>query len=1187
MGILARGSIPDLWLHLVGAVHQPKVQRNMGGGGGGGGGGQYGGSGGKPKGNKGNKGKGGKGGKKVSNAPPGVPWDGPLPSFPKGQTMKLHHPDSDPGFGYMGNSFLRARRMDTEKAWIGVRANGGVSTGRVAFSFLNETGGNIRLGYSTVDATIELGMDAKSFGFGGTGTCSHAGEYSKYGQSFGKGDVVTALFDLEENKIRFMINSHTVPQDAFGIPRELRGATFFPHVLVKEATFEVYFGPNETTPPIYLRPPTLPEGFQWIGDVVESANPRSSSTPPRIVDAAEAAEATKLALERMMLSTAKNQACHREQFEDWKQNVVNYVNFFQRPLALEREEERRQVVARLQRPMVSLVKDGFAGSQMRVVMGEEVRIRAQDCRLCTITSRAGMMPNFAELGYGRTILITPHTMSPSMDNPRITISGEVETMSAQNIVVATTYDRLPESRDHTYRIDLGGNNVTFDRMQNILNRLQRQEPAHLHAGNGFMGIVNPGTDIATQLFADTAETNKAAFVHDPSVLPKQNLNSAISIAARKPHTEVPRRAPTGFVPPQIAPLNASQRKAFDTVITEKRSLTFIQGPPGTGKTTVAVEVVVGWLQQGKGPILVSSFSNQGTNNLCTGLHARGVDVVRVGQAPIYEPWSMSAKTQGGRKEMDVIKTCDVVATTCVGAGMPMLKGLTFPFVVIDEAAQIIEPAVLIPISKGCVQCLMIGDQCQLPATILSDAARNEGLVVSLFERMIAQGMEVHTLDTQYRMHALIAHFASWRFYKMKLKTGVSLEERKTNVTLKSTYGRQTIANHIKPLSFVNVEGSESKNKSSTFNTEEAVAIATTMKKLHTEGNIAYHNIGVITPYSAQVREIKRQISYHAPDASTCMVSSVDSFQGQENEVILISLVRSNTDGGIGFVKDWRRLNVSMTRAKRICMLFCCAQTMVRTPLFSDWIGFHASLPPNALSWLDYRGASLFPLESNPSAAAVVKFATEVFRRRAIQDATLAEHKDYPGMIVEREVIQEEVTREVDKRRRGTKKTTETIGGLTFRADTGDSLLDGYFSGTMSDDHTAYGSFTTEPSDDIVFAPAVASAGLAQRVGKGSEAKGGPEEYRIDEEDGQGYTKEEFLACYGGLEEWTRSAALDLAVAGSSSFSREGTDATEEVVEEVAGGGGGVAGKAGEERKTGAAGAGAGAAAAVQEVKVWE
>merc|ERR1719454_1945475 len=121
---------------------------------------------------------------------------------------------------------------------------------------------------------------------------------------------------------------------------------------------------------------------------------------------------------------------------------------------------------------------------------------------------------------------------------------------------------------------------------------------------------------------------------------------------------------------------------------------------------------------------------------------------------------------------------DVVCATCIGCGMGPLDKLKFPYVVVDEAAQVIEPAVVLPLGKGAVQVVMVGDQCQLPATVLSQEAQAAGLDISMFDRLLSMGMEYTLLNSQYRMHPSISAFPSWRFYRGELKNAVRDSDRR-------------------------------------------------------------------------------------------------------------------------------------------------------------------------------------------------------------------------------------------------------------------------------------------------------------------------------------------------------------------------------------------------------------------------
>ena len=181
-------------------------------------------------------------------------------------------------------------------------------------------------------------------------------------------------------------------------------------------------------------------------------------------------------------------------------------------------------------------------------------------------------------------------------------------------------------------------------------------------------------------------------IWDPSSRPLPNPNADISVQARAQYVEVPAAFHSPPPAPAATALNAAQRRAVAMVLEERRTLTFVQGPPGTGKTTTAIQIVCGWVARGLGPILVTAFSNKGVNNLADGLWACGVPVLRVGHCPADAPYSINAWLGGRRlgraEEAKFLRTVHVIAATCVGAGMSMLQGLDFPFVMMDEAAQV-------------------------------------------------------------------------------------------------------------------------------------------------------------------------------------------------------------------------------------------------------------------------------------------------------------------------------------------------------------------------------------------------------------------------------------------------------------------------------------------------------------------
>ncbi|CAK9042739.1 unnamed protein product [Durusdinium trenchii] len=266
--------------------------------------------------------------------------------------------------------------------------------------------------------------------------------------------------------------------------------------------------------------------------------------------------------------------------------------------------------------------------------------------------------------------------------------------------------------------------------------------------------------------------------------------------------------------------------------------------------------------------------------------------------------------------------------------MGPLDRIQFPFIVIDEAAQVIEPAVILPLGKGAVQAVLVGDQCQLPATVLSQEAQKGGLDISMFDRLLSMGMEVQFLSEQYRMHPQIASFSSWRFYRGELKSAVSESQRQLPRGF-------VLSSHVVLL---HVEAREQSRGSSKRNVDEAACAAWLVQEMvKVWGRLKGDEVGVISPYAAQVADIRNALPPQARDA--VQVSSVDAFQGCQKDVIILSLVRANPRGDVGFVSDWRRLNVALTRSRRLCMILAHLPTWLtaESALLRDWIGFHPAI----------------------------------------------------------------------------------------------------------------------------------------------------------------------------------------------------------------------------------------------------
>ncbi len=253
----------------------------------------------------------------------------------------------------------------------------------------------------------------------------------------------------------------------------------------------------------------------------------------------------------------------------------------------------------------------------------------------------------------------------------------------------------------------------------------------------------------------------------------------------------------------------------------------------------------------------------------------------------------------------IIEEAEIVFTTNSGAGSELLEGKIFDVVFIDEAAQATEPSALIPLIKA-KRAVLAGDHKQLPPTILSEKAK--GLNVSLFERMESLYHCSRMLRIQYRMNETICRFPSCEFYSCKLISHESVK----NMKLSDIADPDDFICGDTPVVFFDTGGrfmeAQKEGSTSRYNPKEAEFVKHLVYSLLSSG-LKPEDIGVITPYKDHEEYMKKMIE-------TVEIKSVDGFQGREKEVIVLSLVRANEREEIGFLKDKRRLNVAITRAKR-------------------------------------------------------------------------------------------------------------------------------------------------------------------------------------------------------------------------------------------------------------------------------
>ena len=515
-------------------------------------------------------------------------------------------------------------------------------------------------------------------------------------------------------------------------------------------------------------------------------------------------------------------------------------------------------------------------------------------------------------------------------------------------------ERPRDVRKGGWRLDRGANRVAHDRMHEALIAFHSTE------GDG-------GTVLRELLLGNVLDIN------DSAALPPDIRG--------RPMQRGPR--------PSLEHLNASQQSAIEQALA--RRMTLIQGPPGTGKTTTATHLLHTMVQLGTGPILATAESNVAVDNLLEGLLDLGVKALRIGRPvkvrealrsatldavledhPMQEELaflqdeqrelrkalpSLKGKEKGlmhrdinhNQKEIrrledtmtaSVLDEAEVICATTIGCGHRLLESRRFPVVLMDEATQATEPSALVPLVKGCRQLVLVGDHQQLPPTVLSRDAEKGGLNRSLFDRLIACGLTSTMLTTQYRMHPIMREFPSARFYDNRLEDGCTPEQRPPPAGF-------LWPDWDRPMAFVPVSGVEETDEEgkSRSNRDEAALVLTIVNDLLMAGDVEPEDIGVVTPYNGQVRALTNlfdQAGGREPGQpyAGLEIKSVDGYQGREKDIIVFSTVRANDEGEVGFLADYRRLNVAITRAKRGLVILGHPATLRHDPTwrsYLDWV----------------------------------------------------------------------------------------------------------------------------------------------------------------------------------------------------------------------------------------------------------
>jgi len=603
-----------------------------------------------------------------------------------------------------------------------------------------------------------------------------------------------------------------------------------------------------------------------------------------------------------------------------------------RLIEIERQAEAERAVERSRK--LSPADAERAGHTLvdLVIVDEEAGLGGR--YLVRLAKRSRRPLPWNRLGIGSPVVLT------SKENPKIAARGVVYDRRQGDISVAFT--QLPDDAEDIdeWRLDLSSDEISSQRQRVAIERAMR------------------------------ARGDRTAQLRD------------VLLGERKPEFDKPvEESPLDVF------LNAEQLATVDFALTAK-DVALVHGPPGTGKTTTIVEFIRRAVRRGQ-KVLACGPSHMAVDNLFERLLRHGERAVRLGHPARVMPelrdqtldmlverhadvrlarklvkdalalfrrasrYTRAKPEPGARRDQraeakalladarrleaqavdHILDTADILCATTTGLDDDLLGGRRFDLAVIDEACQSTEPGCWIAIGRA-DRVVLAGDHLQLPPTVLSVEAARQGYSRSLFERLADLNLDdlLRRLDVQYRMHSSIMEFSSLEFYDAELAADPSVATH----CLADLPGVQGTPLTTAPLEFIDTAGagfeeSLEPDGQSRLNRREADLVVAKVNALLAAG-VSLSQIGVITPYAAQARLLREKL----PDEDL-EIDTVDGFQGREKEAIVISLVRSNDDGEIGFLSDLRRTNVAMTRARRKLLMIGDSATLSSDPFYARLI----------------------------------------------------------------------------------------------------------------------------------------------------------------------------------------------------------------------------------------------------------
>ena len=632
-------------------------------------------------------------------------------------------------------------------------------------------------------------------------------------------------------------------------------------------------------------------------------------------------------------------------------------DYFQRLLRLlevESQAQARQTAERIKR---SSGEDAERSGETLVDLVIRDRHMGLGGRMLVILAKrsANRPLPWSRLGVGTPVLLTAEQGS---NEPGA--RGVVSNRSRASLEVALVGPWQPETESVTFRLDLSGDEVA-----------SRRQRAALERAAGTRG------DRLAELRAVLQGERAPEFLD------------------------------SGDAPSPPSTLNASQREAIAFALSAA-DVAVIHGPPGTGKTTTVVELIRQAIGRGE-TVLACAPSNLAVDNVFERLLTAGERAIRLGHPARVQPalrqhtldlivdahrdvrlarklvreaeslrdkaarYTRAKPEPGARREMrdeakrlvqdarrlemqvvqEVLDSATVLCSTTTGLDSEILGQRRFDLAVIDEACQSTEPGCWIPLLR-CDRLVLAGDHCQLPPTVISQQAASEGFNVSLLERLMERhGNRIaRRLGVQYRMHEAIMEFSSSEFYEGSLTADPAvaghLLQDLPDVSANDLTGT--------PIHFIDTAGAGYDEQlepdgESRLNPREAQLVAAKVGALIAAG-VSPSDVAVISPYAAQVRLLRGKLLDEHADLE---VDTVDGFQGREKEAVVISLVRSNAQGEIGFLRDVRRMNVALTRARRKLIVIGDSATIGGHPFYSRLLEYIELLGAYHTVW-----ESIFP-----------------------------------------------------------------------------------------------------------------------------------------------------------------------------------------------------------------------------------